>query len=95
MTTQKLSKLTPEQKRTLIAKLCPRIWKREDEVWFCGGCMSNVLDDLNAMHEVENWLRTQGTLWIDYECQIGKCDTAAQRADVFLQTLCKQHSQLK
>ena len=47
----------------------------------------DYLTDLNAMHEAENWLRTKGVVWVDYENRIGKCASAAQRAEAFLRTL--------
>lgn len=92
--------MTPAEQNIAIAEACG--WKAEN-CWHPCNCLDEYhseghwLDselpsyttDLNAMHEAENWLRTQGVLWVDYENRITKCATAAQRAEAFLRTLGK------
>ena len=87
--------MNKEKQRIAIAEACPEAFRinnlgsvlRKNSVGEWVYC--NPLNDLNAMHEAENCLRTKGVVWVDYENRIGKCFTAEQRAESFLRTIGK------
>lgn len=93
--------LTQEQKRIRIAEACgiTDAWdvsRNPVGATACGWlgwsgdkqvAVPDYFNDLNAMHEAENWLRTQGVVWVDYENRITKCATASERAEAFGRTL--------
>ena len=84
--------MLPERQRIIIAEVCPFVQSSPtcDYVWtspFGGLTRFDPLNDLNAMHAAENWLRTQGVIWVDYEFSISKCFSAAQRAEAFIRVL--------
>jgi len=93
--------MKPEEQRIAIAKYCGwtsdryhTLWTRPDKTgrYYLTDELPDYLNDLNAMHEAENYIMDESSIvYLEWLARLSCVwhATAAQRAEAFLRTIGK------